>query len=236
MDARRTSVKITSAIINSFYDMFINGKNRPAFFNIEKSYPDLLILDQNFYTIKSELSLLMQRNLSIPRYHEIDNYQTAISAELNPERSWRTFMINLMGDFTDDAQNIVPETCKLLKQIPNLFQAFFSILDPQKSIPAHKGTYRGYIRYHLGLQVPQNNTPKIRVKDSVYTWKEKESILFDDSWEHEVINHCNEERIVLIVDVLRPMPKIPHMLNTFISQHLVKKYYAKQLFSKLKTV
>jgi len=88
----------------------------------------------------------------------------------------------------------------------------------------------------LGLQVPKSNTPKIRVKDNVYTWKEKESILFDDSWEHEVINNCNKERIVLIVDVLRPMPSIPHKVNAFISEHIVKKYYAKQVFSKLKTI
>lgn len=233
MDATRTSVKITSAILNGFYDLFIDGKNRPVFFDINKTYPELLILDQHFRTIKYELSELMQKNITIPRYHDIDKFQTSISAKVNSERNWRTFMINLMGDFTEDAQNLVPKTCNLLEKIPNLFQAFFSILDPQKSIPAHKGTYRGYIRYHLGLKVPQIDTPKIRVKDKVYTWKEKDSILFDDSWEHEVINCCPKERIVLIVDVLRPMPTIPHKLNAFISEYLVKKYYAKQVFSKL---
>jgi len=236
MDAKKTSVKTISAIVNGFYDLFIDGKNRPSFFNISKTYPELLILDENYDTIKSELLALKKRNLNIPRYHELDKFQTAISAEKNPDKDWRTFMINLMGDFTDDARNYVPETCKLLEKIPYLFQAFFSILDPKKSIPAHKGTYRGYIRYHLGLQVPEKNTPQIRVKDNVYTWKEKESILFDDSWEHEVINNCNEERVVLIVDVLRPMPSIPHKLNAFISEHIVKKYYAKQVFSKLKTI
>jgi len=37
----------------------------------------------------------------------------------------------MMGDFNEEALKIVPETCKLLEGIPNLFQAFFSILDPQ---------------------------------------------------------------------------------------------------------
>ena len=236
MDAKRTSVKIISAMVNGFYDLFIDGKNRPSFFNIKKTYPKLLILDEHYDIIKSELLALKKRNLNIPRYHDLDKFQTTISATKNPDKNWRTFMINLMGDFTDDARNFVPQTCELLEKIPNLFQAFFSILDPKKSIPAHKGTYRGYIRYHLGLQVPKNKTPKIRVKDDVYTWKEKESILFDDSWEHEVINNCNEERIVLIVDVLRPMPSIPHKVNAFISKYIVKKYYAKQVFTKLKTI
>jgi len=236
MDAKRTTVKLTSAIINGFYDLFIDGKNRPAFFNISKTYPDLLKLDRHYDVIKNELQKLKKRNLNIPRYHDIDTFQTAISAKKNPDKNWRTFMINMMGDFNKEALKIVPETCKLLEGIPNLFQAFFSILDPKKSIPAHKGTYRGYIRYHLGLQVPKENPPQIRVKDTIYTWHNKESILFDDSWEHEVINNCNEERIVLIVDVLRPMPNIAHKVNSFISEHLVKKYYAKNVFDKLKTI
>jgi len=236
MDAKRTTVKLISAIINGFYDLFIDGKNRPAFFNISKTFPDLLRLKKNYDVIKLELQLLKKRNLNIPRYHDIDAFQTAISAKENPNKNWRTFMINLMGDFTEDAYNFLPNTCDLLSEIPNLFQAFFSILDPQKSIPAHKGTYRGYIRYHLGLQVPKDNPPQIRVKNSVYTWKNKESILFDDSWDHEVINNCNEERIVLIVDVLRPMPNIAHKVNSFISEYLVKKYYAKNVFEKLKTI
>ena len=236
MDLKKISVKVTSAILNRFYDLFINGKNRPAFFNISKTYPDLLQLDHHYNAIKSELEGLKKKNLNIPRYHDIDTFQKAISAQKNPDKNWRTFMINMMGDFNDEALKLVPQTCKILNDIPNLFQAFFSILDPQKSIPAHKGVYRGYIRYHLGLQVPKNNPPQIRVKDSIYTWQNKKSVMFDDSWEHEVINNCLEERIVLIVDVLRPMPSIPHKVNKFISEHLVKKYYAKNVFKNLKTI
>lgn len=64
MDATRTSVKITSAILNGFYDLFIDGKNRPVFFDIDKTYPELLIRDQHFETIKHELSGLMQKNIA----------------------------------------------------------------------------------------------------------------------------------------------------------------------------
>jgi aspartyl/asparaginyl beta-hydroxylase (cupin superfamily) len=100
----------------------------------------------------------------------------------------------------------LPKTCAALDRIPRpyLSQAFFSILDPGKSIPAHTGPTRAYIRYHLGLRVPKENPPTIRVKDQHYTWKEGESVLFDDSWEHEITNHSNEVRAVLIVDVMRP--------------------------------
>jgi len=236
MNLKLGTVKALSSVVNRFYDLFIGGKHRPTFFNISNTFPELLILDSNFETIKFELKSLLKQNCSIPRYHDIDSYQKVISSTQNPDKNWRTFMINLMGDFNEDALKTIPNTCKFIAEIPNLFQAFFSILDPKKSIPKHKGIYKGYIRYHLGLKVPKENTPKICVNNHFYTWKERESILFDDSWYHEVFNNCNKERIVLIVDVLRPMPKIPHKLNHFITKHLIKKQYGKYIFNNIKSL
>ena len=53
---------------------------------------------------------------------------------------------------------------------------------------------------------PENRPPTLRVKDRYYTWKEGESLLFDDSWDHEVINESDDIRVVLIVDFERPVP------------------------------
>jgi aspartyl/asparaginyl beta-hydroxylase (cupin superfamily) len=33
--------------------------------------------------------------------------------------------------------------------------AFFSILAPGKHLPAHRGPYKGVMRYHLGLLIPE---------------------------------------------------------------------------------
>ena len=55
--------------------------------------------------------------------------------------------------------------------------------------------------------MPENDPPSIRLKDQVYTWKEGESVLFDDSWEHEVTTSATSDRVVLIVDIRRPMPQ-----------------------------
>jgi aspartyl/asparaginyl beta-hydroxylase (cupin superfamily) len=53
----------------------------------------------------------------------------------------------------------------------------------------------------------------MRVKDQYYTWKEGQSIVFDDSWEHEVYNRSDDLRVVLLVDFLRPMPLPLHVVN-----------------------
>ena len=104
----------------------------------------------------------------------------------------------------------------MLDGIPDLFQAFFSILDPEKSIPSHTALYSGYLRYHLGLKIPRKDPPSMRVKDQWYVWQEGEAILFDETYDHEVLNRSAEERVVLVVDVLRPMPPLAHSINRLI--------------------
>jgi aspartate beta-hydroxylase/beta-hydroxylase len=120
----------------------------------------------------------------------------------------------------------------LLKTIPNLSQVFFSILEPGKSIPKHNGPYMGYLRYHLGIQVPKKNPPQIIINDQPYTWREGEAVFFDDSWAHEVNNTSDDYRAVLIIDVLRPMPLIPHMLNKFVINILAKYSYGRQVINR----
>jgi aspartyl/asparaginyl beta-hydroxylase (cupin superfamily) len=133
-----------------------------------------------------------------------------------------------MGEKPEFNRRHCPRTCDILDRIPNLFQAFFSILEGGKSIPEHAGPYRGYLRYHLGLKVPRERAPRIRIKDQFFTWEEGRSMLFDDSWEHEVENESDDLRVVLVVDVLRPMPRLPHCLNACVST-LVRHVYAKRL-------
>lgn len=47
-----------------------------------------------------------------------------------------------------------PRTMELLRKVPGAKTAFFSILSPHMHIPAHCGPYKGVIRCHLGLIVP----------------------------------------------------------------------------------
>ena len=73
----------------------------------------------------------------------------------------------------------------------------------------------GRLRYHLALQVPEHNPPRLRVGEQVIVWEEGRSLLFDDSLEHEVYNESEEIRVVLVVDVMRPLPLPFHLLNWF---------------------
>jgi beta-hydroxylase len=97
--------------------------------------------------------------------------------------------------------------------------AFFSILSPGKHIPAHRGPYKGVIRVHLGLKVPgPKEQCRIRVGNDYRHWEEGEVMLFDDTHDHEVWNDTDGERVVLFLDVVRPLaPPLDRINGTVIS-------------------
>jgi aspartyl/asparaginyl beta-hydroxylase (cupin superfamily) len=218
--------------VNGVFDLYTGGRRRPVFFDIGETCPALLQLDAHFPEIREELLGLLAEKQSIPRYHDVDGMQQYISARFDPDKDWKVFYLYAMGEKPEANRAKCPKTAAQLDRIPGLFQAFFSILDGGKSIPAHRGPYRGYIRYHLGLVVPQNDPPTIRIKDQYHTWREGQSILFDDSWDHEVINKSDRERVVLIVDIRRPMPLPLASLNRFV-ELVMRMVYGKQLLKKL---
>jgi aspartyl/asparaginyl beta-hydroxylase (cupin superfamily) len=62
----------------------------------------------------------------------------------------------------------------------------------------------------------------MRVKDQYHTWEAGRSILFDDSWNHEVVNRSDDIRVVFIVDVMRPLPLHLHAANWVLTRLLMR--------------
>lgn len=216
--------------LNRWFRNTAGGDQRPVVFDIDKTVPQLREIEKAFPEIRSEFMAASEKVAVMPTYHELDPLQRHISA-VTPY-DWRMFYLYAMGSVAEQNAALCPRTIAVLKKIPGLFQASFSILDPGKSIPAHEGPYYGYLRYHLGIEVPTDNPPSIRIGDHVHIWKEGQGVLFDDSWNHEVINNSAQRRVVLIVDVLRPMPTAQHLANSFFAL-LTRFFYGRYLLRRL---
>ncbi len=208
--------------LNRFYARYVGGQKRPTFFDIQDICPALDEVTQQIQVIQTEFQHVLNQVDTLPRYHDIDPGEVDISNQC--DKKWNVYMLYLLGQALPEAKELCPQVTKLVQNIPNMIQAFFSILEPGKSIPLHDGPYLGYLRYHLGIKVPKNNPPKIIVNQQPYTWKEGEAVLFDDSWPHEVCNESDDYRAVLIIDVLRPMPFLPHKINQFVT-HVIARYF-----------
>jgi ornithine lipid ester-linked acyl 2-hydroxylase len=172
-------------------------------------------LEENTATIRGELEQILTRPEEIPSFQEISHDQVSITQD----DRWKTFFLYGMGYKAEKNCARCPETTRLVEQVPGMTTAFFSILSPGKHIPAHRGLYCGFLRYHLGLIVPDPpEACRIRVHDQFAHWEMGKSMLFDDTYDHEVWNDTDGLRAVLFLDVVRPLRFPVSALNRTIIQ------------------
>jgi aspartyl/asparaginyl beta-hydroxylase (cupin superfamily) len=221
---------IFKSAVNRYFSGYVGGDRRPAFMDVATTYPALGAITAAYPVIRGEFERLLAEWDELPRYHDIDAGEKAIS-DTTPKK-WSVFMLEILGHRPAVNRACCPETCRVLDRVPGLIQAFFSVLDPGKSVPEHEGPYLGYLRYHLALRVPTRRPPKLVVKGQDYVWKEGEAVLFDDSYPHAVVNDSPETRAVLIVDVRRPLPFFPRQLNRFITNVVARHTYGRKVARK----
>ncbi len=168
-------------------------------------------MEGGWESVRDELEHVLEHPEDIPAFHQLSPDQKRISKGDN----WKTFPFWVFGKRLDDNCAVCPATAALLEQLPGLQNAWFSILAPRYHIPPHKGPTKAVVRVHLGLKVPGDREQCwIRVDEERYAWREGEVVLFDDTFEHEVQNHTDEQRVVLFVDVLRPMDRLGGWVNS----------------------
>jgi beta-hydroxylase len=141
--------------------------------------------------------------------------------------NWRTFILYGFGTKLEKNCRQAPVTVSLLEKVPNLQTAWFSILGPGYHIPAHRGVSKGILRAHLGLIIPKDAEKcHMRVGDTDNVWRPGELFVFDDTYEHEVWNDTDEERVILLFDFDRPMKFWGRLLNkTFVTGLKFTAYY-----------
>ena len=104
-----------------------------------------------------------------------------------------------------EIRTLCPLVSKLIETIPGTGRAgntYLSVLKPGTHIQQHYGPTNARLRCHFAIKVPKS--ARIRVGDLCYEWKEGKCLIFDDSFEHEVWNDSDGERVVLIIDFWHP--------------------------------
>jgi beta-hydroxylase len=183
-----------------------------AFFAPEQ-FPWVAELEANTPVIREELDNVLAHHEDLPNYQDISPDQK----HLAKDNSWKTFFFFAYGIEAPGNCQRCPRTAGLIQKVPGAKTAFFSILAPHTHIPPHCGPYKGVIRYHLGLIVPKPETScRLRIEDTVRNWHEGKSLVFDDTYRHEAWNDSDETRVVLFMDVVRPLPFPISLLNSLI--------------------
>ncbi|MEM7336219.1 MAG: aspartyl/asparaginyl beta-hydroxylase domain-containing protein, partial [Chloroflexota bacterium] len=184
---------------------------------------ELRILEQSHHLIKNECNNLINNDFQII---DIQNLAGKYTQGGIHTIKWKSYLLKA-GEFVEENCQLCPETTKLLAQIPGVHLAFFSILYPKQYIKPHFGYYKGFLRYHLGVIVPAENhhlklcwlrvnddgeTNASRDKKAIeqgekYYWQEGEGVIFDDTLLHDAMNDSDQIRVVLWLDIERPMKR-----------------------------
>jgi aspartyl/asparaginyl beta-hydroxylase (cupin superfamily) len=209
--ARDAAVSAGQVLMSGFEWWLLRSSTVPTTPFLDRSeFPWAPRLESGWPDIRAELDEVLARREDLPNFQDILRDVAPISRD----DKWKTFIFTAYGYRSEANCARCPRTAALVDQIPGLVTAFYSILSPRKRIPPHRGPYRGVIRCHLGLKVP--DPPEncgIRVGGEVAHWREGETLFFDDGYEHSAWNDTDDTRVVLFIDVIRPLRRPAAVVN-----------------------
>jgi ornithine lipid ester-linked acyl 2-hydroxylase len=166
-----------------------------------RDFPWTAILREHWQDIRDEAVAVALRGRAAPSLATISPDHRSI-AEVD---MWRSFFLWGYGYPIEENLLRCPRTAELVARVPGLNSAFFSILAPGTHIPDHRGVTKGLVTCHLGLVVPRDGDVRMRVDDRIVRWAEGETLVFDDTYQHEVWNETAGTRVVLLIQFERPL-------------------------------
>lgn len=191
-------LRYLTAPLNATLYLCTSRDDRVAFPPLDaRMFPHLAAFRQHWQAIRSEAARVSGPELAY------SDRGFALKHIGNPH--WRQFYIRWHGTTDPVAAALCPMTTRLVEAAPEIKVAFFSVVEPNSYIKPHVGPYRGVLRYQMGLLTPNDPGCFICVDDTRYVYHDGEDTLFDDTYLHHVENRCDRVRVILFLDVERPM-------------------------------
>ena len=147
--------------------------------------------------LESEWTAIRDECLALPD----DAYEPWIQREMYGH-GWNVYGLVAIGTRIEPALAKCPATAQAIARVPGLTTALFSRLEPGAHIEPHVGWVTTVYRAHLGLVAPKGCM--LRVGNDTRAWREGQTLIFDDTVQHEAWNWSKEPRIVLLFDFVRP--------------------------------
>jgi ornithine lipid ester-linked acyl 2-hydroxylase len=152
----------------------------------------------NYEEIRKEIETLVEQEKSQMRVYFNKTLVTSGS-------KWKTFSFKVWGINFKKRSLRAPILIDSIKSIPGIVSCSISMLEPGSRIKPHHGDTNAIIRCHLPITIP-GKLPEsgFRVGADTREWKHGELLMFNDSEEHEAWNLSDKDRVILIIDLMRP--------------------------------
>ena len=194
---------ISSGAVRGLYDRWLHT---PPILDRQRYFPEHALFEEHWGEIRSECLALMQEMERVPEFHQLMKEQADLSQYGN--KYWRMCVLRAYGVDNKANQARCPATAALLKGRPQILSATLSFLEGRKRIPAHRGPFRGILRFHLGVVIPKDSDGRsasgLMIDGRTYPLEEGKTLLWDDTYEHAAWNDADSIRACLLLDVVRP--------------------------------
>jgi aspartate beta-hydroxylase len=155
--------------------------------------------------LQEQSRALMPHLEALPRFHELSSTQGRFA--YRDGLRWSVLPLRVYGTDLPENQHWLPALTPFLRAHPEVTSAMVSCLESGKHIRPHRGPFRGVLRYHVTLHCDSGDAShdcRLRVDHCWFPYREGEALLWDDTFEHEVRNRTDGDRIALLLDVIRP--------------------------------
>ncbi|MDZ7923140.1 MAG: aspartyl/asparaginyl beta-hydroxylase domain-containing protein [Marinagarivorans sp.] len=178
---------------------FFSKDTQTAYIDVEK-FPELKLLQDNWEIIRDE-AIELNQSAAIKASADLDD----LGFNSFFRTGWKRFYLKWYGSNLKSAEQLCPKTLSLINQLPKVKAAMFTMLPPGAKLVKHRDPYAGSLRYHLGLVTPNDDGCYISVDGQKYSWRDGEAVMFDETFIHYAENTTDQNRIILFLDVKRPV-------------------------------
>lgn len=124
---------------------------------------------------------------------------------VNKPDVWRSSGFYFWGLINRKTSVKCPVTLSFCDKIPHIVSASISVMKPYSEIKGHKGDTNAIYRCHFPLIVPSALPDAgFEVEGEQRSWIPGKFLIFNDAAYHRAWNNTGEDRIILIIDVIKP--------------------------------
>lgn len=185
------------------------------FFYTTKDFPKMKILEDNYEIIKSEIPNFVFENIKVKRKrNDWGNNGVKLFLDLQNNKEWifswqaedRWFSFPLMyyNNVIGLAEEVCPNTIKILKSLGNIKTCGFTLLYPHSSLDIHTD-FVGPSYNSMALNMSLTGTDSdlnIYHNNNKHTYNHKngKAVIFNSELNHNASNNGDTNRVILYID------------------------------------
>ncbi|GLS26646.1 aspartyl/asparaginyl beta-hydroxylase domain-containing protein [Marinibactrum halimedae] len=176
---------------------------------LPQDYPWSLDFENHYASIRREVDNI---------FNNVDVGSIPLGVDQFPKA--HSVLVAQQGKVEEEAKQLLPTLAQVVGNVPSLANAELSILAPGAELRLHKSAFRCFLRMHLGIIIPKGDVC-LELEGERLEWQEGKVMIFDDFYPHRAWNKTEHTRVILMVDLFRPMPKWQKYFLRFAQQYAI---------------